>query len=221
MIAYAVQANQPKYLDEFRRYCKPGLKRIMRRGDKFRLLRDPDSIHLAYNEAIRWARGLDNLEALVLLHADAEVLDEHFPTRLRNLLEDKPKAAVVGACGARPAFGLEWWTRPCFGGVFHADGEVFKFHSTGNHEVDIVDGVVLCLSPWAVREVWFDPGSYIRSPWYAYDGDICYEARSRGRQVWVMDTRVRHHTSGGVDTKTFALAEASFLEKWATRGVWG
>ena len=83
------------------------------------------------------------------------------------------------------------------------------------HEAAVVDGVVLCLSPWAIDNLRFDCEAYRDAPWYAYDCDISMAARRAGKKVFVMDTRVRHHTKGGVhDLPAFKAGNDAFVRKW-------
>jgi GT2 family glycosyltransferase len=59
-------------------------------------------------------------------------------------------------------------------------------------EVDSIDGIVIVLSPWAVRELRFDEslGSL-----HGYDFDICMQARAAGKKVVTADFRAIHHHS--------------------------
>lgn len=218
MIAYAVQAGRRKDLEAFRRYAAPGLARTMRRGDRLRIVRGR-SIHAGYNNAMNWAQHLPGVEALVLLHADAQIIDGAFPEKIRQAFRD-PAVVVAGVCGAAGGVdSLLWWTKKCLGGVMHEEGQPFAFHSSGNQEADIVDGVLIALSPWALHYLAFDHFSYLKAPWYGYDVDICFSARAWGKRVRVIDTLVQHHTAGGLkDPLAFVEAEKAFQGKWFRHG---
>lgn len=47
--------------------------------------------------------------------------------------------------------------------------------------MEMVDGCILVLSPWAVANLRFDEERY--SGFHGYDADICFEARSQGKRV--------------------------------------
>lgn len=225
MIAYAIQANRQQDGDDFNRYALPGLNRAQKPNDEATIVMGT-SIHQGYNHAREWAMGRRGVEALVLLHADAEILDEHFGQRLRLLLKKDPDIAVVGVAGASRCRNLSWWDerggaigsweeKGLLGGCYHQEGEPFTFHTEGDHQAAVVDGVVLALSPWAIHHLRFDEKTYAMAPWYAYDCDISLAARRAGKKVFVMDTRVRHHTKGGIhNQKAFWDANLAFQRKW-------
>lgn len=229
MIAYALQANRRQDLDDYRRYAAPGLRRVMRPGDRLQLFHG-SSIHQGYNQAIHWARLFPRLEALVLLHADAEILDEHFGRRLTNLLRKDHLIGLVGVAGASRCRNLSWWDergtagggwedKGLLGGCWHREGEPFTFHTRGDHRAAVVDGVVLALNTWAVYDLYFDEYTYAMAPWYAYDCDFSEQVAARGGKVFAMDTRVRHHTAGGIsDWPAFFAAEDAFVRKWGLHG---
>ena len=53
-----------------------------------------------------------------------------------------------------------------------------------------MDGVLLALSPWAVRNLRFDESLVLG---YGFDVDFCLQARAAGRRVRIADLRVIHH----------------------------
>ena len=67
----------------------------------------------------------------------------------------------------------------------------------GGHDedVDAVDGLLLVLSPWAVRNLRFDADRF--DHFHGYDVDFCFQARAAGRRVVVDDIELLHHTNGG------------------------
>ena len=212
MIAYAACVGDP---EKFRTICLPGLRRVAQPED---LLIEADherSIFAAYNEVLDAVRDRDDLEALVLLHEDTEVTDPRFAELLVGQLAD-PEIAIVGAVGARGIGGLSWWEAECFGRVAETRG-LIDFGG-GTHSVDTVDGLVMGLSPWAVRNLRFDDDAY--EGFDAYDADFCAQARAAGKRVVVTELPVVHrHTRVGsaraaADGGSFERNEKVFREKW-------
>jgi GT2 family glycosyltransferase len=83
-------------------------------------------------------------------------------------------------------------------------------------EVDSVDGVVIVMSPWAVRELRFDESL---GNLHGYDLDICLQARAAGRKVVTTDIRVIHHHSLDLlgDPDGWIAAHMRIAEKWSDR----
>ncbi len=77
--------------------------------------------------------------------------------------------------GDLPAFSWAWDDAP-------------PYAHTG--EVDTLDGFVLVLSPWAVRNVRFDESL---GRFHGYDLDFCLQVREAGRKVVTADFRAIHH----------------------------
>ena len=88
-----------------------------------------------------------------------------------------------------------------------------NLHSSGETDVDTVDGLFLALSPWALRNLVFDEETY--TGFHAYDADICMQARSAGRRVRVLQLDLFHHTKGGFGDKAqHRAADDAFRRKW-------
>lgn len=194
---------------KFARFALPGL----------RLAAEPDaviadttaegSIAPAYNEILDAFAAMDGLEALVLLHEDCEIVVPDFCARVRAQLAD-PGVAILGVVGAIGVTSLRWWEGAGRGHVRETRGTVD--FGGGAHDVDAVDGLLMVLSPWAVRELRCDTGY---EGFHAYDVDLCFEARKRGKRVRVADLPVVHHTKGGYgDEAAYARADQRFREKW-------
>lgn len=154
-----------------------------------------DSIQEPYNDMLTEAGRHRDLEALVLLHQDLSIADPHFAARVRALLAADERVAVIGAVGARNVPGLAWWEGDCLTGRVETPclvpGGTVVDHARGVREVDAIDGILIVLSAWAVRELRFDRAL---GPFDGYDADICLQARARGRRVVVGDFRgVAHH----------------------------
>jgi hypothetical protein len=228
MIAFGCAITQPETFD---RAAGPGIE----------LAREPDSVVLAhaatgslfrnYNILLDKAEQLEDLEALVILHQDAELVDADFCDRLREALVD-PDVAIVGCVGSIGARSIAWWegsvTWASFthrypehefgGGDFPAFAWEFEhrpaFARTG--EVDNVDGFVLALTPWAIKNLRFDESL---GKIHGYDADICLQAREAGKKVATADLRVVHHHSLELigDPDTWIEAHIRVAEKWEGR----
>ncbi|MBW3607886.1 MAG: methyltransferase domain-containing protein [Actinobacteria bacterium] len=207
MIAFATCVGSEQ---TYRRHALAGL----------RLAAEPDSvvaetstdcsIFAAYNEVLDALAELADLEALVLLHDDAEIVDPDFCAKLRARLAD-PDVAVIGVVGARGVRSLRWWEGQGFGAVRETRGPVD--FGGGSHDVETVDGLLMVLSPWAVRNLRFDEQRF--SGFHGYDADLCAQARAAGRRVIVDELDVIHHTKGGYgDGRAFLEADARWRAKW-------
>jgi SAM-dependent methyltransferase len=212
VIAYAACVGSP---EKFQTICLPGLQRVVEPDDLVIEAEHEHSIFAAYNEVLDAVRDRDDLEALVLLHEDTEVTDPGFPGLIRRHVGDDG-VAVVGTVGARAIGGLSWWEGDCYGRVLETRG-VIDFGG-GTHDVETVDGLVMALSPWAVRNLRFDEEAY--DGFDAYDADFCAQARAAGKRVVVTELPVMHrHTRVGSarassDGGSFERNEKVFREKW-------
>jgi SAM-dependent methyltransferase len=212
VIAYAACIGDP---EKFQNICLPGLKRVAGPDDLLIEAEHPHSIFAAYNEVLDAVRDRDDLEALVLLHEDTEVADPQFGDLIRRHVAE-PDVAVVGTVGARRVRGLAWWEADTRGRVLETRG-VIDFGG-GTHDVETVDGLVMGLSPWAVRNLRFDEDGY--EGFDAYDADFCAQARAAGKRVIVTELPVvhRHSRVGNVratsDGGSFDRNDAIFRAKW-------
>ncbi len=225
MIAFASAITSP---DVYRRCAEPGI-RLAAEPDTEVLARPArGSIFQSYNALLDEAAGIEGLEALVLLHQDSEIVEDTFCPRLRAALAD-PEVGVVGCVGAIGVRSIAWWDGsitwasfihryPELGGADLPSltwGPVPAYGQTG--EVDSVDGFVLALSPWVVRNVRFD--ETLGQKLHGYDFDFCLSVRAAGRKIATADFRVVHHHSFvlGNDLPEWAAAHVSVAEKWQGR----
>jgi hypothetical protein len=174
-----------------------------------------------YNLILDRAAALPELEALVLVHEDAEIVDDDFCAKLRRAFAD-PQVAVVGCVGATGVRSIAWWD-----GSLTWSSATYRYEELGGGEVpwpddgvahapgpvESVYGVLLALSPWAVSNLRFDESL---GAVYGYDFDICAQARAAGRKVLADDLRVAHHHSLDVLTEeeSFIAAHMRAAEKW-------
>jgi Glycosyltransferase like family len=211
MIAFAVCIGTR---ETFERYARPGLATYTEPDSPLAEI-DTDCIFSGYNEALEAFAPNPDLEALVLLHEDVALQDSGFCTKVRNRLAD-PSVAVIGAIGARRVRSLCWWEGEIHGRVWETRGLID--HGGACQEVEAVDGLLMVLSPWAVRNLRFDAEGF--HGFHGYDVDFCLQARAHGRRVIVDDLSVFHHTRGGVgDAGEFWRADAILRHKWARLGL--
>jgi hypothetical protein len=216
----------------------PGLyERCAQRG--IRVAAEPDSdvmphaaagsLFRSYNLILDSIAERDDVEALVLVHQDAEITDHDFCAKLRRTLRD-PEVGVVGCVGAVGVRSIAWWEgsvtwasfvhryRELGGGDLPAfawnGGEMPAYARTG--EVDTVDGFVMALSPWTIRNVRFDESLGLI---HGYDFDFCLQVRAAGRKVVTEDFKVIHHHSLDLisEPETWIAAHMRVAEKWDGR----
>ena len=215
--------------DEYERFAAPGIRRAA----------EPDSVVIAhpaegsifrnYNVILDKAGALQDLEALVLVHQDAEIVDPEFCRKVREALSD-PDVGVVGCVGAIGVRSIAWWegsvTWASFIHRHGKPGEEFPSLSWDPDdmppyaqlgEVDTVDGFVMALSPWTVRNIRFDESLGQRL--HGYDFDFCLQVREAGRKVVTADLRVIHNHSLELanDPDGWVEAHMTVAEKWDGR----
>jgi hypothetical protein len=203
-----------------RDYSRYALRGIRRAGEPDSVVverRGQSCIFRAYNSMIDEVRDLADLEALVLLHEDTEIGSSDFATRVRGLFVD-PLVAVVGAIGGIDVFSLAWWDGAGRGRVaaprIERRAGILSDSGVAAGEVDAVDGLILVLSPWAVRQLRFDES--LGPGFHGYDVDICFQARAMGRRVVVDDLGAIHHAARGFTSmhEEWIRADVAFRRKW-------
>jgi GT2 family glycosyltransferase len=161
------------------------------------------------------------------VHQDAELEDLDFAPKIRDALRD-PDVAIIGCVGAVGVRSIAWWQgavtwasvthryQEYGGGDTEAAGwDPTKLPSyTHLGEVDSIDGVVMVLSPWAVRELRFDESL---GNLHGYDFDFCMQARAAGKKVATGDFRVIHHHALELigNPEAWKAAYMRLAEKWA------
>jgi hypothetical protein len=227
VIAFGTSITAP---DVYRRCAAPGI-RLAAEPDSRVIAQDAaGSIFRSYNLILEQAAALDDLEALVLVHQDAEIVELAFCGKLRQALSD-PEVGVVGCVGAVGVRSIAWWEGSTTWGSFthryqeQGGGEfpAFAWNTdklppyarTG--EVDMVDGFVLGLSPWTVHNVRFDESLGLRL--HGYDFDFCLQVRAAQRKVVTIDAKVVHHHSLELvsDPETYVESHMKIAEKWHGR----
>jgi hypothetical protein len=210
----------------YERYAGPGIARVSEPDSELFAYQSGGSIFRAYNTIMELTAKRDDLEALVLLHQDSEITDPDFCAKVRKALAD-PEVAIVGCAGALGVRNISWWTGSVTWASFtHRYQEmgggdipglswnaetVPTYATTG--EVDSIDGFIIVMSPWAVRELRFDESLGLL---HGYDMDICFQARAAGRKVVTTDFRALHHHSLDLigDQEAWVAAHMRIAEKW-------
>jgi GT2 family glycosyltransferase len=211
--------------DVYERYAEPGIKLAAEPDTEVLGYPNPGSIFRAYNLFCKQAAELENLEALVLIHQDVEIVDPELCAKVRDVFRD-PEVAVAGCTGAVGVRSLAWWegstTWGSYNQVFDEIGADLPglswpaerpfYARTG--EVDSIDGVLIALSPWAVRELRFDENL---GRLHGYDLDISLQARAAGKKVVAFDGRVVHHHGVDLigDWEGWIAAHMTLAEKWS------
>jgi glycosyl transferase family 2 len=223
LIAFGCAITDPGTYD---RYAEPGIRRAAEPDSETLTYLSPDSIFRAYNHFCDQATKLDGLEALVLLHQDAEIAEAGFCGRVREALGD-PEVAIVGCAGAVGVRSIAYWE----GSVTWAS-HTHRFDELGGSElpgiswpdempsyvrtgeVDSIDGVMIVMSPWAIRNLRFDESL---GKLHGYDLDICLQARAAGKKVVTADLRVIHHHPLELvgDQEGWIAAHIKIAEKWS------
>lgn len=211
--------------EPYRRWAEPGIRHAREPDSEVHAYAAVGGFARTYNLLLDVAAAHDDLEALVLVHPHTEIVDPEFCTKVRRALTD-PDVAVVGAVGATGVSSLAWWegavvSAPIvdryqdFGG-----GELPAYAWTEARpapaEVEVVDGWLLVLSPWAVRNVRFDEALHLG---HGYDLDYCLQVREAGRKVLAADIRLVCHRSVELvkDLGLWAEAHVHLARKWEGR----
>lgn len=191
--------------ETYERYAVPGIHRAAESDSVVHAHQSAGSVFRNYNLLLDKAAAHEDLEALVLIHQDCELADSDFVARVRKVLSD-PDVAIVGCAGSIGVRSIAWWQGaltwaglthryPEFGG---GDFPAVSWRAEGlpayarPGEVDSIDGFVMVLSPWAVRELRFDESL---GKLHGYDFDICMQAKAAGKKVVAADFRAIHHHS--------------------------
>jgi hypothetical protein len=226
VIAFGASITQPEI---YSLYAEPGIRRAAEDDSVVFAMPAVGSIFASYNALLTRAAELDGLEALVLVHQDAEIVDKDFCLRLRSALAD-PQVGVVGCVGAIGVRSIAWWEGSVSLASFihryedHGGGDLPAFSWAWEEapayarvgEVDTIDGFIMALSPWVVRNLRFDESV---SDFHGYDFDFCLQVREQGRKVITADFRAIHNhpLHPFTDPEAWIGAHIRVAEKWEGR----
>jgi hypothetical protein len=226
VIAFSSAITDP---EAYRSYAERGIRLVAEADSELIANAPAGSLFRTYNLILEMASELDDLEALVLVHQDAEIVDRDFCAKLRAALSD-PDVAVVGCVGAIGVRSIAWWEGSVTWGSFiHrykelGGGDLPAFAWNGDElppyarlgEVDTVDGFILALAPWTVRNIRFDESL---GALHGYDFDLCLQVREAGRKVVTADFKAVHHHSLDLvgDPEGWVAAHMRVADKWDGR----
>jgi len=222
MIAFGCVITEP---EPYEHHAEPGIRLAAEPGSEVLTFGAVGPHGRGSNLVLEAAGRHDDLEALVLVEPETRIADPALCGKLRAAFAD-PEVAVVGCAGATGVRSLAWWEGSIVAGsVTHCYSEMgggiipaFSWAQTARPpaEVDAVDGMLLALSPWAVRNIRFDEALALG---HGYDVDFCFEVRAQGRMVLVDDlTVVRHHPLKLVrEREAWVEAHIQFARKWDGR----
>jgi hypothetical protein len=226
MIAFGSAIVEPK---DYERWAEPGIRLAAEPDSRVLAYRAQSSVFRSYNLILDQAAALDDLEALVLVHQDTEIVDAEFCEKVRRALEDE-EVGVIGCIGAIGVRSIAWWEGSVtwasfihryeeFGGgdlpgFAWREEETPPFARTG--DVDVVDGFLMVLSPWVVRNIRFDESL---GALHGYDVDFCLQVGAAGRKVVTQELRAVHNHSLELvrDPDGWVDAHMRVAEKWDGR----
>ena len=200
--------------ESYRRYAGPGIRFAAEADSEIYAYAAVEPLARTYNLVLEAAGARDDLEALVLVHPHTEIVDPDFCRKVRDALADRDVGAV-GCAGATNVRSIAWWE----GDVVSADGwQRYEEHGGGSvpsyswtdsrpppGEVDALDGQLLVLSPWSVRNLRFDETLLLG---YGFELDFSLQLRRAGRTLVVADLRVIHHRTLELVSKLEVWVEA-------------
>jgi hypothetical protein len=222
MIAFGCVISEP---EPYSHYAEPGIRLAAEADSEVFALGAVGPIGRGSNLVLDAAAAHDDLEALVLVEPETQIADPALCAKIREALAG-PDVAVVGCAGATGVRSIAWWEGSIVTGhVMHhytelGSGIVPAFswapRAPAPAEVDAVDGMLLALSPWAVRNVRFDEALVLG---HGYDVDFCLQVRSERRKVVVADLEVVHHRPLELvgDRELWVEAHMRVAEKWEGR----
>lgn len=209
--------------EAYRRYAEPGVRRAAEPDSEVFAFAAVEPVGRSYNLLLEAAAACEDLEALVLVHPHSEIVDPTFCSRAREALQD-PAIGIVGCAGANNVRSIAWWEGDVVCGSvrqryeeYHG-GEIDSYRWTSRQpppaEVEAVDGQLLVLSPWVVRNVRFDETLLLG---HGFDLDYSLQVRQAGRKLLVVDLPMLHHRSLEFisDLEVWVEAHIKVAEKWA------
>lgn len=196
MIAFGCSIGDP---EPYLRYAEPGIHLAAEPDSEIQAFASVGTIGRSYNLLLDHAGVREDLEALVLVHPHAEIVDPQLCEKVRRFFAESD-VGVVGAVGATGVRSIAWWEGAVVSGSVthryptHGGGDLPAFSwaqaRPAPAEVEIVEGWLLVLSPWVVRNVRFDESLSLG---HGFELDLCWQVREAGRKVMVQDLRVIHH----------------------------
>src|SRR5262249_17861722 len=142
--------------------------------------------------------------------------------KVRDALRDQ-EVGAIGCAGANCVHSIAWWEGEVVSASvrqryqeYHGgeiDSVSWATRKPPPAEVEALDGQLLVLSPWAVRNLRFDETLLLG---HGFDLDFSLSVRQAGRKLLVSDLRVLHHRSLELinDLEVWIEAHIRLAEKW-------
>ncbi len=205
MIAFATAVSDRA---TYEAVALPGIERAAEEDSAVLTRYGHDSIQRPYNEMMDEAARLPGLEALVLLHQDLELLDDSLPRRLRRVFGD-PAVGLMGPLGARVSKPHAWLCPDLAFGTMDPDS---RPPAVGEEEVDVLDGALLVVAPWAVRALRFD--ERLAGCFHGYDVDFGLRLAALGGRAICCAVPCVHRRERKDDYDGEAAAGATLAKMW-------
>jgi hypothetical protein len=208
--------------EAYRRYGQPGINLAAEEDSETYAFAGVGTTGRTYNLILDAAQARDDLEALALVHPNTEIVDPEFCAKVRREFSD-PNVGVVGCAGATGVRSIAWWegsvvsapSTQCYGeyGGGELPGISWARAEPPPAEVESLDGQLLVLSPWVVRNLRFDETPLVD---HGFDVDFSLQVRAVGRRLAVADFRVTYHRSLELvtDLEIWTEAHIHVAEKW-------
>jgi hypothetical protein len=219
VIAFGISINGA---EAYRRYGQPGINSAAEADSETYAFAGVGTTGRTYNLILDAAQARDDLEALVLVHPNTEIVDPEFCAKVRRELSD-PNVGVVGCAGATRVRSIAWWEGSVVRAPItwsygeHGGGELpgisWAHTEPAPAEVESLDGQLLVLSPWVVRNLRFDEAPLVD---HGFDVDFSLQVRAAARKLVVADLRVTYHRSLELvpDLEIWTEAHIRVAEKW-------
>jgi SAM-dependent methyltransferase len=171
--------------------------------------RDVPTMADGYNEILDAFCNADQIEAIVLFRQEVSVVDVDLIDKIRKAITED--AAICGLLGARTVHNLAWWEGELRGSLPDPARQVR--HSSGVHEVDVIDGSFAIIDMQTARSVRFD--NTLGPDFDGLIADYCMQAKSVGGRILVTDIGAFTVDAKGYSTlESFRNADERFREKW-------
>jgi hypothetical protein len=219
LIAFATAIAET---DAFHRYTEPGIRLAAEPDSAIYAYAAVGSICRSYNILLDAVAAHDDLEALVLVHPHAEIVDADLCAKARHALRDAD-VGLVGAVGATNVRSIAWWDGDVSAGrvthryIEHGGGELPELAWSPRDApfgpVDAVGGFLLVLPPWTVRNLRFDES--LRHG-QGFEVDFSLQVRRAGRKVISADLHAVHHHALKLvaDLDVWIEAHMHVAQKW-------
>jgi GT2 family glycosyltransferase len=196
--------------DRFATVASPALERVMGPSDRLIVEEGSEGICRAYNRILDQARRLPECDGVVLLHDDV-ALEPSARSAIVAALAT-PGVGVAGVVGGRGLYDAQWVSARRRAGYAN-DHYGYRRFGPASADVDVVDGLLLCIGRAAFLGLDFDAEGL--PAFHGYDTDYCLRVREAGLAVRVEPIAYRHHDKGTFgDEGAFQSAQTFLRDRW-------